>query len=61
MNKEKNNLNLYSKSPLKIYGDVDVLLKMEAYNKLSAEQPLQKMIPRDIHQYLPYEIIEQLR
>lgn len=61
MNQEKTIMNLFSKSPMKIYGDVDILLKMEAYNQLPKDFPLIKLIPREIHQYLPHEIIQQVR
>lgn len=61
MNKEKTKMSIHSKSSLKIYGDVDILLKMKMFLKFQRNQSLIKLIPRDIHQYLPIEIVEQIR
>jgi len=61
MNQEKTKMTVNSKNSLRFFGDVDILMKMQMYSKFHKSQPLFKLIPRDIHQYLPLEIVEQVR
>ena len=61
MSQDKSKMSLHSKSAMKIHGDVDILLQMQMYSKFQKTQSLIKLIPRDIHQYLSLEIIEQVR
>ena len=61
MNHQKSKLTINSKNPLKLHGDVDILMELKMYMKFQKSQPLFKLIPRDVHQYLPLEVVEQVR
>jgi hypothetical protein len=54
MNKSKTNLRVISNSPLKLYGDLDVLLKLGFY-KLSRDM-WRELIPDEMHEFVPEEL-----
>lgn len=47
MNRNKREIVIISELPFNIYGDVDILLRMEAYKKIL------KCSPKEILHYLP--------
>ena len=61
MNNQKSKMTINSKTPLKLFGDVDILMELKMYLKFQKSQPLFKLIPRDVHQYLPLEVVDQVR
>lgn len=61
MNNQKSKMTINSKNPLKLFGDVDILMELKMYMKFQKSQPLLKLIPRDVHQYLPLEVVDQVR
>lgn len=54
-------MTIGSKAELTLLGDVDVLMRMEMFAQFQKTQPLLKLIPREIHQYLPLDIVTQIR
>lgn len=51
MNKAKNIMNVSSNIPLKIYGDMDVLIKLN-WHKVSHNM-IEKWFPKEVIHYLP--------
>ena len=57
MNKNKNKLGIFSKSPLNILGDMDVLIKLNLHKV--EKSMIEKWFPRDVIHYLPEDINEE--
>lgn len=51
MNKTKNKLAVFSKTPLNIHGDIDVLIKLNMHKV--DKRMIEKWFPKDVIHYLP--------
>lgn len=51
MNKMKNKLGIFSKDPLNLMGDMDVLIKLN-FHKVE-KSLIEKWFPKDVIHYLP--------
>lgn len=58
MNKPKSKLGIFSKAPLNVLGDMDVLIKLKMH-KVERNQ-IEKWFPRDVIHYLPENSDEEL-
>ena len=54
------NLEVHSKKGMSILGDIDVLRRMEIYKKVKRREFVEKIIPREIHQYFPDKMLKEL-
>lgn len=45
---------------MNILGDTDVLRKMEIHKKVKKREFMEKLIPREIYQYLPDKMLKEL-
>ena len=54
------NLEIHSKKGMSISGDIDVLRRMEIYKKVKRREFVEKIIPREIHQYFPDKMLKEL-
>lgn len=54
------NLEIHSKKGMNILGDTDVLRKMEIHKKVKKREFMEKLIPREIYQYLPDKMLKEL-
>jgi len=51
MNKPKNKLGIFSKTPVNILGDMDVLIKLNMHKV--ERNMIEKWFPKDVIHYLP--------
>lgn len=59
--RDKNkNLEIHSQKGMKIFGDMDVLQWMELHKNFNDKKLMEKLIPREIFQYLPQKMIKDL-
>jgi len=47
-------MKILSKEPFQIYGDIDILLKMEMFK--SGRWRIEELFTKELHQYFPNEI-----
>lgn len=57
MNKPRNKLAIYSKTPLNVLGDIDVLLKLNMHKVEKCM--IEKWFPKDVIHYLPESLTSE--